>query len=296
MLSLTLALLLGSVQTPAAGDGILVTGTRYSPAQARARATEFVDRMGIGAGDRPVARWGEAVCPRVQGIEPRLAAHVERRMRATAAAAGIEVAPEGCRSNIVVHFTSDADRVMNNVAARSSGYVDTLSPQDREAMLNGNAPVRWVYGSETRGRHGMRAMTGGDLPSVAIDGGAGGSALGNIPSVVSYNSSMVSTQAVRLLTSAVVVIDADSSDGRQLDSIADYASFVAFAEVRLGDPAPRGSILSLFDQDGRADELTGWDRAFLTALYRIPLDRMGRRHRGLLVRELVQAASAAGRP
>ena len=296
MFSLALALLLGSVQPPSVDEGILVTGTRYSPALARARATEFVDRMGIGAGDRPVARWGDAVCPRVQGLEPRLAAHVERRMRTNAAAAGIHVAPEGCRTNIVVHFTADADRVMNSIAQRSPGHVDTLSPQDREAMLNGDAPVRWVYASETRGRHGMRAITGGDIPTIAIDGGGAGSALGNIPSVVSYNSSIVSTQAVRMLTSAIVVIDAGLGDDRPLDSVADYASFVAFAEVRLGDPAPRGSILSLFDQDGRADELTGWDRAFLTALYRIPLDRMGRRHRGLLVRELVQAAAMAGRP
>lgn len=296
MLSLTLALLLGSVQTPSADDRIVVTGTLDTPAQARARAAEFVDRMGIGAGDRPVARWGDPICPRVQGIERRLAARVETRMRANAVASGIDLAPEGCRTNIIVHFTADANRVMNDIAQRSSGYVDTLPPTEREAMLNGNAPVRWVYASETRGRHGMRQMTGGDIPSISIDGGQAGSSLGNIPTVVSYNSSIVSTQAIRLLTSAVVVIDAGLGDGRTLDSVADYASFVAFAEVRLGDPAPRGSILSLFARDGRADELTGWDRAFLTALYRIPLDRLGRRHRGLLVRELVQAASMAGRP
>lgn len=296
MLSLTFALLLGSAHTPPLDDSIVVTGTRYTPAQARARAAEFVDRMGIGAGDRPVARWGDPVCPHVQGVEAPLAAHVEARMRANAAAAGIEVAPEGCRQNIVVHFTNDAGRVMRNIAQRSPGHVDTLPQQEREAMLNGSSPVRWVYGWETRGRHGMRAITGGDIPTISIDGGGAGSALGNIPSVVSYNSSIISTQAVRMLTSAIVVIDADLSDGRRLDSIADYASVVAFAEVRLGDPAPRGSILSLFAADGRADELTGWDRAFLTALYRIPLDRPGRRHRGLLVRELVQAASAAGRP
>ena len=78
-------------------------------------------------------------------------------------------------------------------------------------------------------------------------------------------------------------------EGQPLTAVADYAAFVAFAEIRPNDPSPAGSILAMFDAGGRP-EFTDWDRAFLAALYRIPLDRMGRRHRGLLVRELVQAA------
>src|SRR5690242_4238760 len=102
MFSLTLALLLGSAQTPSSDDAIVVTGTRYTREEARRRAALFVDRMGIGAGDRPVARWSDPVCPNVQGLEERLAERVEARMRAVAAAAGIRVAPAGCTTNVAV--------------------------------------------------------------------------------------------------------------------------------------------------------------------------------------------------
>jgi hypothetical protein len=296
MFGLTLALFLGSAQTPPpADDGIVVTGTRYTREEARRRAAEFVDRMGIGADDRPVARWGDAVCPRVQGIERRLAERVEARMRAAAEAAAVPVAPAGCVTNIVVHFTADAGPVMRRLALRAPRYLEDVHPAARQALFEGRAPVRWVYASETRQIHGSRATEGG-ATWATIDGGqGGGSAFGTIPTVMNYNSSMVSTQTARVLTGAAIVVDANLATGRLLDSVADYVAFVAFAEVRPNDPAPENSILTLFRDSGGAPALTGWDNAFLTALYRIPLDRMGRRHRGMLVSELVTAARDAGR-
>lgn len=290
MFGLTIALLLGSAQTPPPDDAIVVTGTRFTREEARRRAAEFVDRMGIGADDRPVARWADPVCPRVQGLEQRLADRVEARLRASARVAGVPVAPAGCETNIVVHFTADAGAVMRRFATRAPRYLEDVHPGDREALFQGRAPVRWVYASETRQAHGTRATEGG-ATFATIDGGqGGGSAFGTVPTIMSYGSSMVSTQTARVLTGAAVVIDANLATGRLLDSVTDYVAFVAFAEIRPNDPAPEDSILTLFRERGGAIELTGWDNAFLTALYRIPLDRMGRRHRGMLVSELVEAA------
>lgn len=295
MIGLTLALFLGAAQTPPPDDSIVVTGTRYTRQEARRRAAEFVDRMGIGAGDRPVARWSDPVCPNVRGIDEALANRVEERIRAAAEAAGVPVAPAGCETNIVVHFTADAGPVMRQLAQRAPRYLEDVPPVEREALFTGRAPVRWVYASETRSAHGIRATEGG-ATFATIDGGqGGGSAFGTIPTVMNYNSSMVSTQTARMLTGAAIVVDANLATGRLLDSVADYVAFVAFAEVRPNDPAPEDSILTLFRDSGGAQALTGWDNAFLTALYRIPLDRMGRRHRGMLVSELVAAARDAGR-
>lgn len=293
MFSLTFAaLMLGSAQAPAADEAIVVTGMRYTREEARRRAAEFVDRMGIGAGDRPVARWSAPVCPSVQGIENRLAARVAARMRAAAAVAGIPVAVNGCEPNIVVRFTSDAGAVMRHFARRAPHYVEDVSAAERDALFAGNAPVRWVYATDTVSHHGLSSSQG---QMMIGGGGQGGITLPpGLPVMLNYNSSLVSTLTARVLTGVAVVVDANLATGTTLDAVADYAAFVAFAEVRPNDPAPQDSILTLF-RDRGAQALTGWDTAFLAALYRIPLDRMGRRHRGMLVSELVAAASG-GRP
>jgi len=294
MFVLAIAALLGSGQTPPSDETITITGTRFTPAEARARAAEFVERMGIGEGDRPVARWADPVCPNVQGVDESLANRVEARMREIARGSGIAVAGPGCQTNIVVRFGTDAGQIMRGIAEARPRYLEDMSPTARDALFTGGAPIRWTYASETWSDHGMRSSQAGGLAWVSIDGGQGGAALGNIPATMSYNSSMISTRAVRVLTGAAVVVDVDLADGHTLDAVADYVAFVAFAELRVGEPAPRGSVLALFEENG-THALTDWDRAFLTALYRVPLDRLGRRHRGMLVRDLVAAARDAGR-
>ena len=116
-----------------------------------------------------------------------------------------------------------------------------------------------------------------------------------VPSIYHYNSSMVSTQAVRALVDAVVLIDISRIDRMPLEAVAAYAAMVAFAEIRKSDFAATGSILGLFESDPSAPRaLTEWDMAFLRVLYRLPLDRDARRHRGILVRDLLAAVEAGG--
>lgn len=288
MIGLSLALLLGSAQAPA--EPITVTGTRLTPAEARRRAVEFVQRTGVANGERPVARWADPVCPRVQGLEQRYAAIVERRMREIAASAGVPVAPAQCDTNIVVSFTYDSAATARAVVNRAPRYAEDMPGALRTAFVDGATPIRWAYASDTRGLQGDRATQGG-MAFATIDGAeGGGSAFGSIPAVANYSSSLISTMTARVLTSATVIIDMRLVEGQPLAAVADYAALVAFAEIRPNDPSPSGSVLAMFDTGGRP-EFTEWDRAFLSALYRIPLDRMGRRHRGLLVRELVAAAN-----
>jgi hypothetical protein len=140
-----------------------------------------------------------------------------------------------------------------------------------------------------RSRDGMAARS---APPPWTEGNAegGGSMIPNgLPTLQQYGSSIVSTQAARVLTSATVLVDVDRVEGMPLDSVASYAALVAFAEIRATDFAPSGSILGLFEAESDLRELTELDMAFLSALYRLPLDRNGRRHRGILVRALVAA-------
>ncbi len=268
---------------------IVVTGTRPTRAEARERAAAFVRELGVASGERPVARWADRVCPVVRGIAEPYAGIVEARMRAIAAAAGIETVPEGCRPNISVSFVGDAAGLVQEVARRSPTRLNEVPGPAREALLNGAAPVRWWYITETRSRHAMRNAP--QSLSTETGGQGGGSSTTSAQleadAISQYNSSTVSTQVNRVLLDAAVVVDFDEVSGRSLEAVAAYAAFVAFAEVRAADASPPASVLGMFGQNAGVATLTDWDMAFLRALYRLPLDRQARRHRGLLVRDMV---------
>ncbi len=268
------------------GDQIVITGVRLTPEEARTRAAEFVRLTGVAVGHRPAARWLDPVCLRVSGIVPSQAQMVENQMRIIAEAADVPIARGSCRTNLIVHFAADAGATVRDIATRSPTRLSEVSRETHDFLINGSAPIRWWYTTDTRSRHGTLAR--GTPPSFAvIDGGTGGSAIpANIPSIMHYDSSMISTQANRFLTTATVIVDADQVAGRSLDSIAAYAAMVAFAEIQSGVAAPSNSILGLFEPENATREFTQHDAVFLRTLYRLTLDREARNHRGKLLQEL----------
>jgi hypothetical protein len=275
---------------PAPDDQIVITGTRLTPEQARTRAAEFVRLTGVAAGHRPAARWLDPACLRISGLVPSQAQLVEAEIRRIAEAADVPVASGECRTSLVVHFAADAGAVVRDIAARSPTRLNEVPTEARGALLNGSAPVRWWYTTDTRSRHGTPGR--GNPPLFAkIDGGAGGGSgiPASVPSILHYDSSMISTQANRFLTSATIIVDANLAAGRPLDSIAAYAAMVAFAEIRTGAPAPSDSILGLFEPANATQEYSEHDAVFLRALYRLTLDREARNHRGRLLRELADS-------
>lgn len=63
-----------------------------------------------------------------------------------------------------------------------------------------------------------------------------------------------------------------------------YAELTGLVEIRFaGEPLP-DSVISLLVPANRPNGLTAQDQALLKSLYRLPLDRHGRYHRGWLVR------------
>lgn len=278
-----------SAEAPDPSDQIVVVGDR--PEDARPRAVEFVNRLGVAQGEQPAARWVDKVCIAVLGVEPDIAATVSSRMRAIATDAKIKLAPAGCEPNIAVAFTGDGGALVRSLAARSARRVRGMSGPDLDKLLNGSAPVRWWYSTEPRGRDGMQ---GNSAPPPFAGGNAEGSNIilpdnGNQSTMLQYQSAIVSTQVTRVLTNAIVVIDAAKAEGATLDAIASYAAMVAFAEIKRDPQPPEGSILGLFQHVQGYNELTMRDRAFLRGLYKLPLDRAARRHRGYLVQALLNA-------
>jgi hypothetical protein len=259
-----------------------VTGSRPNREQVRDQAVDYVRQVGVARGQVPAARWIDPACPRVLGIAEPYAQVVEARMRTIAQEAGIRVADKGCDPNISVSFVGNAEALMKVIDRRSPTRLQEVPSEAREALLNGDAPIRWWYLTEERTRDGIRRVTF----TIQTEG---------LPLVVEgfnhYNSSNISTQMNRAIVEASVVIDLDRVEGRRLDTVADYAAFVAFAEVRASATPPPGSVLAMFGQEVEAHGLTERDRTFLRALYRLPLDRPALRHRGRLVHDMIGAQS-----
>ncbi|MBJ7500657.1 MAG: hypothetical protein JHC57_12975 [Sphingopyxis sp.] len=249
---------------PVAGDdadAIIVTGTPVTREEAKKRAAEYVRRAGI-AQLKPLARWVDPVCPRTVGVEDDVAAIINARVRAVASAAGAPVAPADCSANIVVAFSLDGRALARAVRRKAPDQFAELAPVARDRVLDGKGAIRWWYTTRDESRDGMPIS---DFY------------------VKLYNSSVVSTQVVRALQTATVVIDVEQAEGMPLDAVASYAAMVALAEFRSNPPPPQESILALFDGEAGRRELSGHDAALLRGIYTVPPDREAWQQRRQLV-------------
>ncbi|MBA4751831.1 MAG: hypothetical protein H2055_06345 [Sphingopyxis sp.] len=252
------------VAAPVAGDdpdAIIVTGTPVTPEEAKKRAAEYVRRAGI-AQLKPLARWVDPVCPRTVGVNDMVAGIVNARVRTVATAAGAPVAPADCQANIVIAFSADGRSLARAVRRKAPDQFAELAPVARDRVLDGTSAIRWWYTTRDESRDGMPIS---DFY------------------VKLYNSSIVSTQVVRALQTATVVIDVEQADGMPLDSVAAYAAMVALAEFRSNPPPPKESILALFDGETERRELSSHDAALLRGIYTVPPDREAYQQRRQLV-------------
>lgn len=290
------ALIAAQAPPPSDPGQSITVGALLPEKAARDLAQRFVRETGVAAGETPAARWVTPICPEVIGLEDIGKHAAEAKIRRIASAVGAEVAPEGCRRNIIVSFTGDGASLARAVVDQEPWRVAGFSPKAKSEVLNGSIPIRWLYTVETTGRHGAAQTTSGDAAkSYGPPGpgyGGGSSIGGDMPSLMHYESSVISTLTNRVLTSAIVIIDVDEAMGRRLDALAAYAALVALAEIRNAGAKPDGSILSLFESSAPPRDMTAQDLAFLRALYRLPLDRQAMYHRGQLVGGITGALTA----
>jgi len=274
-------------QTPATQDeSIVVTGE--SPAQARRQAQSYVRELGVATGERPTARWLDPVCPRAVGLSSAHAALVEAQLRRIISEVGAPLANEKCTGNFLIAFTDGAGTMVRHITSKDPGATSELRTSQVRELKHGAAPVRWWYNTQPRTSDGA-PLAPVLPPSVALDGVN----IAYFPSssgvLSQYGSSLASTQAVRAIYSVNVVVDVGHAEGVPLQSVIDYAALVGLAEIKLG-ASPEGSILSLFSQGER--QLTRRDRAFLSALYQIRMDRRAEQQRRALIGKIANPSAA----
>ena len=263
---------------------IVVTGTRQSDEELRRRVGEFVKKFGVANGEKPVARWTDPICPRVYGLRPEHAKLVVEKLLSVAGDAGVHVAKSGCHPNIAISFVSDGGRFVRTVASKSSRTLAEVSRQEQERLSRGLEPIGWWYSTEVRGKDGT--VGSGDPPPWARGNSEGGGSpiptTGNSGSFSTYSSSIISTQSIRTISQAMVVVDVPKSEGFKLAAVSSYISMVALAEITYETQPSSDSIMSLFSTGNDLTDVTKWDSAFLSTLYKIPLDRQAYQQRGTL--------------
>jgi hypothetical protein len=288
---------------PVKTDGtITVTGKKLTKEEARQQASAFVRTATVVPQEGQYARRREPLCPAVSGIDAQYAVKVVAKITSTAEAVGVRMANPGCSANLLIHFTNDVSGYIAQMAKIRPDLLRTMRPDERLALKQSVVPMRWLYATEAGGADNMKVSLGGKSSSVLVAGAVASGSPGAIEGVNlqsnrgtlnTRSASLIDTQLVVNLTSAIVIVDAEKSTGFTLESVAAYASMVSLAQLKLStDYSTYPSILSMFSGAKTPAEaprdLTEWDYAYLRALYKTPANRTARAQRTRIYGEMVK--------
>lgn len=232
-------------------------------------------------GEDQLGRWDNHICPAVIGMTRRdQAQFIVDRIARRAHDVGLRIDASGCRANLVIFVTPDADALAQTLI---SDFHDQLQPPavyTTSTMGQANLatfgstdkPVRWWHVLETRSADGFRIAE----PRPSMDPMSGRTVE---PGAVSVFSSTRLQRATRQdFRRAVVIVDARQTAGYRIDSVADYLAMVSLAQLDTNaDTSAYPSVLNLFSSPNAAAAMTDWDRAYLDGLYHVMRNARGTR-------------------
>lgn len=288
--------------TPSADPAIVVEGTRKSDAEIRTEAHAFVRAVAAAPNSSDqLARWNEAICPKVIGALPDEEKPILERLQEVAKEAGIKISKrKHCDPNILIAFTSEPSNVVRQVFEKQPHRARSIPVAERGALIDGAYPVRWWYDLKMEGRYGEAPV--GDNPALlnSLDsrGGPGFGPGGSFAqsehqagNVSDYSSSMIGSKSRQSIGAATVVIDVNRVRKLSHDALASFVAMVALAPLKLPPkPVPTPTITNLFSDapDERAEDLTEWDRAYLAALYNVAANRSANVQRSSMMAKIAR--------
>jgi hypothetical protein len=254
-----LFLLLGNTPPDQTPTDIIVTAPARAPKELKKQTVNFVRTVSDTAEQIQFSRRDDPFCVKIVGIDIAYHDVIRKKIRETAKVARApKEAPEGCRPNIHVIFSNDGDALMQALKRKYPAIVSAQPTRKIDELMQSKKPVRWWYATKIEGANG----------EPVIDG-----------RVYRYTSSLISSSIEIDLTSTVIIVDINQSNGYPLESVASYISMVAFAQINgaTQEATSSTSILGMFSDTrpriAALRNLTVWDRAYLHALYQIAPDR-----------------------
>lgn len=251
-----------AAQEPVALEDVVVEARRLEEL-----TREFVDEVSAPASRRGLARWRGRVCVGVANIRNDIAQAVADRVSEVAAEYGLRTGDPGCQPNVLVVFSDDSQSLSAAMVERRRqifrvgvGGLDRGNAALRDFQQS-DRPVRWWHVSvptnANTGEVGIR-LPGGSAPMVVGEG------------LVSKGRYVRDD-----LNKVIMVVDVAQVESLSLPQLADYVAMVSLAQVDPdGDTSGYTTILNLFDDPEGSQGLTGWDRAYLDALYGGPSERI----------------------
>ncbi|TIX48787.1 DUF3987 domain-containing protein [Alteraurantiacibacter aquimixticola] len=237
-----------------AEDEIVVTGRAQeaSRAEIHRQARDVTPPGDIR--ETPLARYETPLCPGIIGLTVQAAVPMIDRIRTNAEVLGVRLAPDECNPNMVLVFADDGQALLSGMMEENPARFQYLTPVARQE-LRAPGPVRVWTDVQQATRDGMRVPRSRNLvnpPQVRMD-----MAHSHIYTTVRNEIDMV-----------WVIIDREAARGLSLMQLADYATMRGLVQTEPQEDLAISSILGLFNEDGPwPDELTDFDRAYLTAVY-----------------------------
>ncbi len=254
---------------PAPQQEVTVTANRVELEKRVSKYIYQITKLENGEG---IPRWRVPVCPLVAGIPQQEGEFTLERLSDIARTAGIRLADEHCRANLLIFVTPDTQHFFAGMTPQTRLLTFAgAHPSVIDEFIKTPRPVRVWYKTimltpdgKTLGftdRSEISDRTFG-VPKVAPD------------------TSYARISAVWGMARVLVVVDQKRLQGVSRGQFADYVAMVSLAQIkpgtRLGD-AP--TILKLFDGAPQAapDGISEWDQAFLKSLYATESTSKGQR-------------------
>lgn len=263
----------GASQTPeqpaAVGDAeaerdIIVFGSR----QRRDPVVAFVEAVTVETGDQ-IAKFATPICPISLGLPPEQGAFIEARARQIAQHLGLGVSAGDCRPNIVIIVAGQGGDFVRQLRHHRPELFNALEQAHVRQIMRLSGPVRAWQVVEARGADG-RPME--RVSFLETGPGQAPRPIANGYMLTGVIPSLTSRPTRQDLSLSFIVFDLAAVEGLTLLQIADHAAMRALARTEVTGLPARRSILTLFsDRNAGAEpvpELTNWDTAYLSALYR----------------------------
>lgn len=243
---------------PAADAPIVVETDRpNSVKEIKSLAREISGRVELG---RPIARFQDALCLDVAGLNPEYHERFVRRVNANAETAGVGIARSGCKPNAMVLFADDSrEQLLGLRKANRFIFGDMPRSEFRDMLASKDRVYAWQV-NEVVGLMGGPRDENNEFGSGVF-----------VNRVIGFGRL---SPSFRIVTrSSAVVIESQQTEGKTPEQLADYATMRLIAPTgerpvdSVGGPA---TIMTLFsDPAGAPDGLTAFDLAYLESVYAI---------------------------
>ena len=169
----------------------------------------------------------------------------------------------GCTPNAIIVVTSDPEGMIDKARKRIPTLVSGLDPAILSRIARSHDAVRSIASTY---------LSSGDSdPAVPSSYGLAGH---NVVTLPQWQSSRLNAPTQTHIGRVTVIVDARQIAGLSYAQLSAYLAMATFAQLDVHSSRPNvDTILSLFPRGGTApDDLTAFDRAYLRALYTVPLN------------------------